>query len=407
MAEQVQVNADQARVNADQARVNADQARVKSVLGNHRNAFILIGLGGAVLVGIGIAGLAPIIAPVFLAVILTICMHPLRIWLERHRIPRGMATGASILAVILLLLGFGYVVLVAFGQFTALLPQFADQITAFGQDVVAWLNSIGISSRELSAVANDFDPAQLADFVGGLIGGLAGITSALIILLTIALLMGMDAGYIPVVLAQTSTTHPLLVTGLTAYAANVRRYMVWTTLLGLLQGVIDFVALILIGVPGAFIWGLLAFLCSFIPNVGYFLALVPPIVFGALVGGLPTVITVIVVYGVINAIVQSVIQPRVIGNAVSLSQTITFFSVLFWAAILGPIGAILAIPLTLLVRLMLVDTYPPAGWVRPLLGDLTGTKSLIAEEDAEIKAARPDHPVESTPPAPPPATVQP
>ncbi|PXA67152.1 AI-2E family transporter [Cryobacterium arcticum] len=402
---QAQVNIDQARVNETQARVNADQTRVRALLGNHRNAFILIGLGGAVLVGIGIAGLAPIIAPVFLAVILTICMHPLRIWLEGHHIPRGIATAAVVLAAVLLLVAFGYAVLVAFGEFSALLPRFADQITGFGQDVVAWLNSIGISSRELDAVASDFDPARLADVVSGLIGGLAGISSALIILLTIALLMGMDAGYIPVVLAQTGTTHPVLVAGLSGYATNVRRYMVWTTLLGLLQGAIDFVALILLGVPGAFTWGLLAFLCSFIPNVGYFLALVPPIVFGALVGGWPTVVAVIVVYGIINAIVQSVIQPRVIGNAVSLSQTITFFSVLFWAAILGPIGAILAIPLTLLVRLMLVDTYPPAGWVRPMLGDLSGSKSLIAQEDAEIEAARHDPPGDE--PAPPTTAVQP
>lgn len=354
----------------------------------HRNAFILLALAGAVLVGLGVAGLGPIIAPVFLAVVLTICMHPLRIWLERHHIPRGIATGAVVLAVILLLVGFGYAVIVAFGQFSALLTQFADQITAFGEDVVAWLNSLGITSRELNSLASDFDPSRLADFVSGLMGGLAGISSALVILLTVALLMGMDAGYIPAVLAQTSKTHPLLVTGLSGYAANVRRYMIWTTLLGLLQGFIDFVALIVLGVPGAFIWGVLAFLCSFIPNVGYFLAIIPPIVFGALVGGLPTVFAVIVVYGTINAVVQSVIQPRVIGDAVSLSQTITFFSVLFWAAILGPIGAILAIPLTLLVRLMLVDTYPPAGWVRPLLGDLSGTKKLIAEEDAQIKGVK-------------------
>lgn len=390
---------------AEQAAKTADQTPANTAARHHRNAFILMGLGGAVLVGFGIAGLGPIIAPVFLSVVLTICMHPLRIWLELHHVPRGIATGAVVLAVVLLLLGFGYAVIVAFGQFSELLPEFADQITAFGQDVVAWLNSLGISSRELSALAADFDPSKLVDFVGGLIGGLAGIGSALVILLTIALLMGMDAGYIPVVLAQTGRTHPLLVTGLSDYAANVRRYMVWTTLLGLLQGAIDFIALVLLGVPGAFIWGLLAFLCSFIPNVGYFLALVPPIIFGALVGGWPTVIAVIVVYGVINAIVQSVIQPRVIGNAVSLSQTITFFSVLFWAAILGPIGAILAIPLTLLVRLMLVDTYPPAYWIRPLLGDLRGSKDLIAEEDAEIKGPRkaratpttPSPPTEATP----------
>ncbi|TPW68314.1 AI-2E family transporter, partial [Schumannella sp. 10F1B-5-1] len=68
----------------------------------------------------------------------------------------------------------------------------------------------------------------------------------------------------------------------------------------------------------------LSFLCSFIPNIGYFIAIIPPIVFGALVGGWPTVIWVIVIYGVINAVVQSIVQPVVVGNAVLLNQTITF-----------------------------------------------------------------------------------
>ena len=141
--------------------------------------------------------------------------------------------------------------------------------------------------------------------------------------------------------------------------------MVVTTVLGIAQGIVNWIALVILGVPGAFIWGLLAFVCSFIPNIGYFIAIIPPIIFGALVGGWPTVIAVIVVYGVINAVIQSVIQPRVVGKAVNLSQTITFFSVLFWAVVIGPIGAILAIPLTLLVRLLLVDTNPAMDWIRP------------------------------------------
>jgi predicted PurR-regulated permease PerM len=145
---------------------------------------------------------------------------------------------------------------------------------------------------------------------------------------------------------------------------------------------------VILQVPGAFIWGLLAFICSFIPNVGYFLAIIPPIIFGGLVGGWPTVIAVIVVYGLINAVIQSIIQPRVVGKAVSLSQTITFFSVLFWAVVIGPIGAILAIPLTLLVRLLLVDTNPQMSWIRPMIGELDETKAIMAQFDAEAKAAR-------------------
>ena len=366
-----------------------------SAPGSHRNAFILVSLGGAVLVGFGLAGLAGIVAPVFLALILTICVHPLRLWLEKHGVSRGLASGSVIIAVILLLAAFAYAFLLAFGQFSQLLPQFADQMKAFGQAVVTWLNSIGISSRELSTIASDFEPASLVGFVGRLIGDLAGITGALVILLTIAMLLGMDAGYFSTILAQVGRTHALVVSSMSNYATNVRRYMVWTTLLGVLQGFINFIALVILGVPGAFIWAVLAFLCSFIPNIGYFIAIIPPIIFGALVGGWPTVIAVIVVYGVINAVVQSLIQPRVVGNAVSLSQTITFFSVLLWAVILGPIGAILAIPLTLLVRLMLVDTNPSVTWVGPLLGELTETKAIMAAEDAKSKAARKSRPPRS------------
>jgi hypothetical protein len=133
---------------------------------------------------------------------------------------------------------------------------------------------------------------------------------------------------------------------------------------------------------------MLAFLCSFIPNIGYFIAIVPPLVFGALVGGWPTVVAVIVVYGLINAVIQSIIQPKVVGNAVSLSQSLTFVSVLVWAVVLGPMGAILAVPLTLLVRMLLVDSNPSVGWVLPALGEVDDVKREMDEIDAEAKVAR-------------------
>lgn len=365
-----------------------DPAPVDAGSGDHRNAFIMLGLGGAVVAAFGIAAAASIIAPVFLALILTICVHPLRVALERRGVPRGIATGSVITAVTLLLLAFGYAVLVAFGQFAALLPEFTDEISEWGADVAAWLASIGIGPDDAESLFANFDPSSLIDFVGGLVGGLTGLTAAIVIIFTMLLLMAMDAGYLPTLLRQTRPHRPLLVSALANYGRNVRRYMVVTTMLGLVQGVINWVALILLGVPGAFIWGLLAFLCSFIPNVGYFIAIIPPIIFGGLVGGWPTVIAVIVVYGIVNAIVQSIVQPRVVGNAVALSQTITFFSVLLWAVVLGPIGAILAIPLTLLLRLVLVDANPAMAWIRPLLGELDETKALIAESDAAKKADR-------------------
>jgi hypothetical protein len=97
---------------------------------------------------------------------------------------------------------------------------------------------------------------------------------------------------------------------------------------------------------------------------------------------------VIIVYGVINGGVQSIIQPKAVGSAVSLNQTITFFSVLFWAVVIGPIGAILAIPLTLLARTFLVDSDPDAAWVRPAFGPTTETRRLLKAADVADKNAR-------------------
>ncbi|SFR70548.1 Predicted PurR-regulated permease PerM [Agromyces sp. CF514] len=352
----------------------------------NRNALLLAGLGGGVLAVFGLAAVSSIVAPVFLALVLTICANPVRTALERRRVPTGIATGIAIVTVLALIVVFGYAVAVAFSQFASLLPQFAPQIQAAVASLGEALAKIGIGSDQISAAIGSFDAGSIVSVIWGLIGGLAGATTTFVIIFTMVLLMAMDAALLPGVLRQIEPHRALLVHSLRDYARNVRRYMVVTTALGVAQGLINWFVLVLLGVPGAFIWGLLSFICSFIPNVGYFIAIIPPIIFGALTGGWPTVIAVIVLYGIVNAGVQSIVQPRVVGNAVALSQSITFFSVLFWAIVLGPTGAILAIPLTLLVRMLLVDTNPRMPWIKPLLGDNTASKLAKAEAKAAAKA---------------------
>jgi AI-2 transport protein TqsA len=96
---------------------------------------------------------------------------------------------------------------------------------------------------------------------------------------------------------------------------------------------------------------------------------VPPALLGLLTGGPQLMLIVILVYCGINFVVQSIIQPRFIGDAVGLSVTVTFLVLVFWAWLLGPLGAILAIPLTLLAKALLVDVDPRAKWADALLRD--------------------------------------
>ncbi|MGO4594540.1 AI-2E family transporter [Leifsonia sp. 2TAF2] len=353
-----------------------------------RGLRILLGLAAAVVVSFGMGAIGGILAPTLLALILTICAQPVRVWLERHGTPQGVATGAVGLTLFALLAGFMAVLWVATAQFVGMLPQYKPQLEQLGAQFSAWLQSIGVGPQQVQEIKSGFNPTALLSFFSGLFGNALGLVTLLVIVLTMLILMPADAAYTPTLLRQLKPVRPNLVFAISGFAVSVRRYMVVTTLLGIAQGVINGVALYLLGVPAALLWGLLSFLCSFIPNVGYFIAIVPPLVFGYLTGGWPTVIWVIIVYGIINAVIQSVIQPKVVGNAVSLSQTLTFFCVLFWAVVLGPIGAILAVPITLLVRAVLVDSDPRARMWQPIIGDLTHTRELMKVESAERREER-------------------
>jgi len=353
-----------------------------------RGTLLLVGLAAATVTAMGISSIRGILAPVLLTLVLSICAHPVRVRLERRGVPHGLATGSVILVVFALLSGFFYVVIVAISQFVSMLPDYAAEIHDLGVSLGEFLNTIGIGDAQIQAMTDGFTASRFVPYLTGFLGSFFGIVGFLVIVLTMLILMSSDASYAHTILGQLSQRRPGLVAALKVFAANVRRYMVVTTVLGLAQGFLNTIALWILQVPAALLWGLLAFLCSFIPNIGYFFAITPPIVFGYLVGGWPTVIAVIIVYGVINGGVQSIIQPKAVGSAVSLNQTLTFFSVLFWAVVIGPIGAILAIPLTLLARTFLIDSDPDSAWVRPAFGPTTETRRLLKAADVADKNAR-------------------
>jgi AI-2 transport protein TqsA len=353
-----------------------------------RTVTILLALSGATIAAFGIAAIRGIFTPVFFSFILTLCVHPLRQWMQGRGIPRGIATGTTIAAVFGLLIGFGAVLMASLAQFSALLPQFAPQIAQLGASIAQFLESIGFGADQAQSVLQEFTPGRIITFLGGLLGSITSLAGGLVVILTMLILMAVDGSRVPALFTHLKLHRPALVTAFDGFGAGVRRYMVATTVLGIAQGLFNWLVLLILQVPGALLWGLLSFICSFIPNIGYFIAIVPPLFFGFLSGGWPTVVAIIIIYGGINSVIQSIIQPKYVGNAVSLSETLTFTSVLFWAVVLGPVGAILAVPLTLFARTILLDSDPTMAWWRPMTGDRRDIDPILKLEDDAIRARR-------------------
>jgi AI-2 transport protein TqsA len=224
-----------------------------------------------------------------------------------------------------------------------------------------------------------------------------------VFILALMLFLTAESGGTARRMSMIAQDRPHIVTALEGFVHGTRSYLVVTAVFGLIVAVLDTAALAIMGIPLAVLWGVLAFLTNFIPNVGFIIGLVPPALLALLTGGWQLALAVVVVYCVLNLVIQSLVQPRFIGDSVGLSATVTFLALLFWAWILGPLGALLAIPMTLLVKAVLVDSDPRAGWVEALLGAEPSTPKEKTDKKGRRKHAGNGHRPEAevaTAPAP-------
>ena len=332
-----------------------------------RGLIVILGLAALVVTVAGIQVAASIVGPIFLALMLTVAVHPLPEWLHRKRVPGWLATIAAILVVngIILVLVLSLALSVA--QLATLLPEYADDFTALIDSAQSFLNSNGVNSADAQTLLSQVDYSKVFGLVEGILQAMLGIFSNLLFILALLLFMAVDGSTYGSRMRIVTRMRPDIATALSAFSVGTRKYLIVSTVFGLIVAVIDTGALWALGIPLPILWGLLSFITNYIPNVGFVLGLVPPALLALLQGGPELMLVVIVLYSVINVIIQSVIQPKFVGDAVGLSVTFTFLSLVFWTWILGPLGAILAIPLTLMAKALLIDIDPSTRWVNTIL----------------------------------------
>ncbi|SPL97453.1 unnamed protein product [[Actinomadura] parvosata subsp. kistnae] len=338
-----------------------------------RALVILVGIAAAVVVLFGVREVASIAGPVVLALVLVIAVSPIRGWLDAKSAPTWLQVAVPFLLVVLVLLGMVGILTISATQLVSLLPTYTDQFDQLLADSERWAAAHGISNDVLNKGLQAFDPGRVLGLAQSLLGSLIGILSALFLIVVLLLAMSLDAPRTSRILTAGEGSRPQLVTALAVFAHKTRRYLIVSTVFGLINAILDMVALSLLDVPLPLLWGVLALIANYIPNIGFVIGLLPPAMLALLDGGVRTMLLVIAAYIVINVVTQSFILPKFLGDAVGLSTTMTFISLIVWTFVLGPLGAILAIPLSLLTRAVLIDSDPSAKWVQALVsGRLPG-----------------------------------
>ncbi|MCX0276558.1 AI-2E family transporter [Nocardia zapadnayensis] len=336
---------------------------------------------------LGVAGLAygvhffqslqSIVAPVFLAMNLVIVAYPLQRWLVRVRVPRFLAAMVTVVVVLVVLLGFFGLTAWSIAELVMVIPEYSEEITATYGEALAWLSTLGVTSGFVEQQLAAFDVSTLFSTVGSLLSNVSLVLTALITVIMAVFFVAMDSMSFPRRLQVTSAIRPRFGRAMQIFAAGVRRYWVVATIFGLIVAVLDLVALWIIGVPLALVWGVLAFLTNYIPNIGFVIGLVPPALMALVSGGWWDALWVVIAYSVLNFVIQSIIQPKFTGESVGVTPFMSFLSLLFWYWVLGWMGALLALPATLLLKALLVDADPRARWVNNLIASDLSTGSSL------------------------------
>ncbi|GAA4881903.1 AI-2E family transporter [Serinicoccus chungangensis] len=335
-----------------------------------RAVLVLLGIALAFAVLLGLNQLRDYIAPTFLALNLVLAAAPLQRWLVTVGVPRIIAavlTGGAIFAfLIAFFTALGWSAAAMVEELSS--QEYRQRYSELYTQTVTFLEGYGLQQDTLTQqLESVLDPARLIGALGGVIGNLGGILGLLTTTVIVIFFLMIDTMSAGRRMALVQEQHPNVAHALVSFAQGVRRYWVVTTLFGLIVAVLDVVALFWLGVPLALAWGVVAFLTNYIPNIGFVIGLVPPAAVALLANGPVNALLVVVVYSALNFVIQSLIQPKFTGDAVGVTPTVAFISLIVWAWVLGPVGALLALPATLLVKAVLIDADPQARWVNAFL----------------------------------------
>ncbi len=319
-----------------------------------------------VIVVAGIQAAASILVPFFLAVfIATICI-PLLNFTRRKHIPNAL----GIMFIIAIILASGVFVssflLTTLNELSIKLPVYQTQITGKIKELLVWLNAQGI---EISgSVVNDyFNPGTAFKLAGNMINGLRiALTNGFLVFLTVVFILVEASGFPQKVRAAIDDPEESL-GHLNQIAENVNRYLAIKTVFSLMTGVILGVMVGLVGIDFPLLWGLLAFLLNYVPNIGSIIAAIPPVILALIQFGYPIAILVGLGFIIVNVTISTGLEPRFMGKGLGLSTLIVFLSLVFWGWVLGPIGMLLSVPLTMIIKVAL-ESNDDTRWIAVLLG---------------------------------------
>ena len=334
---------------------------------NSQSGFrILLVAAALVIIIVGINQAQSVLASFLAAIFLAMLGTPPVLWLERKRVPSMAAVLLVMAGMVAILLVVGIIVGASINSFYAKLPVYQMRLQGLLSTFQSFLEANGILGMDkvLLGFAN---PGAVMGLTARLLTELgAALSNTILILLTVAFIL-FEASNFPIKLRAVLGRPLQVFPQFTRFVSDIERYMVIKTLISLATGILIWILLYVLGVDFPVLWGFLAFLLNFVPNVGSTIAAVPAVLLAFIQLGIGSALTATAGYVIVNTILHIVIETRLLGQGLGLSALVVFLSLIVWGSLLGPVGIVLCIPLTMTVKFACQNNKSTL-WIAVLLG---------------------------------------
>lgn len=331
----------------------------------------------------GIKSASAIMVPFFLSGFIAIACSPIIHRATRYKIPRWL----SICLVILMIVVFGFMLAGLVGQsmaeFKENMPQYQKQLSGHFAWTVEKLAAFNVHVDK-DLITSYLDPGMAMSMATNFLSGMGGVLSNLFLILLTVIFMLFEAESFPRRVHIALADPDMKMHHIDRFIKSVNSYLAIKTVVSLFTGFFIGIWLWVMGVDHFLLWAVLAFMFNYIPNIGSIIAAVPAVLMALVQFGLPEAGLVALGFVLVNTIMGNVIEPRFMGRGLGLSTLVVFLSLIFWGWLLGSVGMLLSVPLTMIVKIAL-ESRPESQWLAILLSsDGETTKQEVAEAEEKI-----------------------
>ena len=340
-----------------------------------RGARLLVMAAALVVIIYGIYQAQSIVALLLFSVFLALIGTPSVLWLERKRVPSSVAVMIVIAGMIALLLIIGVVVGASLSTFSDALPFYQKRL----QEQVLALKPL-LASKHIvvtnKVLLEYINPGPVLGVIIGLIAGMGSVLSNTLLILLMVTFILLEASSFPVKLRAVLGNPDQVFPEFTRFVNEIQRYMVIKTIINLVAGTVLGLWLYILGVDFPVLWGFVAFLLHYIPNLGSVICAIPPVLLALIELGPGPAAVAAAGYLVVGFTIGNVVEPRLMGRKFGLSTLVVFLSLILWGGLLGPIGVVLCIPFTMTLKFAF-ENNKSTKWIAIVLGSEKPAVSIL------------------------------